>query len=393
MRIVVLGYVIRGPLGGLAWHYLQYVMGLRDLGHDVYFLEDSGDYPSCYDPARGVTDTDPSYGLEFAARAFDRIALGDRWAYFDAHRDAWLGPAADGIAKICSTSDLLLNVSGINPLREWMMDIPTRAFIDTDPAFTQIRNISNPNAMKAALLHNVHFSFGENLVTGRARVPDDGLQWLPTRQPLVLSAWPVIPSPSEGGFTTVMQWDSYPSLDYEGVRYGMKSDSFAEYIELPSRVPHTFELALGSSTAPRALLTSNGWHVRDPLAPTRTLWSYQDYIQGSRCEFSVAKQGYVTGRTGWFSERSAAYLASGRPVLVQDTGFTHWLNGDAGVIPFGNIDEAVAGVEELDMRYEAHCRAAREVAAEYFDARKVLPDLVAAACHTTAPSVATGSGS
>jgi hypothetical protein len=388
-RIIVLGYLVRGPLGGLAWHYLQYVMGLRDLGHDVYFLEDSDDYPSCYDPLRGVTDTDPSYGLEFASHAFERIGLGDRWAYFDAHTDAWFGPAGEHIERICSSSDLLLNVSGVNPIREWLADIPSRALIDTDPAFTQIRHILNPKDLQVALLHTTHFSFGENVVKGERDFPDDGLRWKATRQPLVLGAWPVVVAPPERMFTTVMQWDSYPPLHFQGVRYGMKSDSFVEYIDLPERASHTFELALGSATAPRSLLRRKGWRVRDSRVPTRTPWSYQSYIRRSGSEFSVAKQGYVIGRTGWFSERSAAYLASGRPVLVQDTGFTDWLKTNQGVVPFRNMEEAVAGVEELDARYEIHSRAAREVAGEYFDARKVLSGLIEACLSTATP--ATGS--
>src|SRR3990172_10667736 len=154
LRVIVLGYIVRCPLGGLAWHHLQYFLGLARLQHDVYFVEDSDDVPwSCYDPMRNVTDTDPTYGLAFAKNTFERVGLGDRWAYYDAHRGQWLGPCANRIIDICNSADLVLNLSGANPLRPWLLGIPVRAYIDTDPVFTQIRNITDPSRRFRALQH------------------------------------------------------------------------------------------------------------------------------------------------------------------------------------------------------------------------------------------------
>ena len=144
MRIIVRGYLVRGPLGGIGWHHLQYVLGLVRLGHDVYFAEDSDDYPSCYNPVTDVLDTDPSYGLDFARSAFARLELADRWAYYDAHTSRWYGPAAEKMLGLFKSADLLLNCSGINPLRDWHLNIPARALIDTDPVFTQIRHLTDP---------------------------------------------------------------------------------------------------------------------------------------------------------------------------------------------------------------------------------------------------------
>ena len=146
LRIVVLGYIVRGPLGGLAWHHLQYVLGLAQLGHDVYFLEDSDDYPSCYDPSRHVFDTDPTYGLRFASSTFERLGLTERWAYHDAHTSQWFGPCGERITDVCRDAVLALNVSGLNPLRPWLLQVPKRIFIDTDPVFTQIRHLQDPGA-------------------------------------------------------------------------------------------------------------------------------------------------------------------------------------------------------------------------------------------------------
>jgi hypothetical protein len=376
LRIVVLGYLVRGPLGGLAWHHLQYLLGLAQLGHEVLFVEDSDDYPSCYDPSRNVVDTDPGYGLRFAARTLDRLGLGERWAYHDAHTGRWLGPAAGWALRYCSEAELLLNVSGVNPIRDWLGGIPARVLVDTDPVFTQIRHLSDPAARELAQRHTAFFSFGENIGREGCSVPDDGFPWQPTRQPVVLDAWPVSEGPAGGRFTTVMQWDSYPAREHGGRRYGMKSASFAPYLDLPGRVAPVLELAVGSESAPRDLLREHGWAVRDPLEPTRDPWTYQQYIQESSAEFSVAKHGYVVSRSGWFSERSAAYLASGRPVVTQETGFSTWLPTGSGVVSFDTFDEARQGIEEVRHRYAFHCRAAREVAEESFDARTVLTGML-----------------
>ena len=376
LRIVVLGYIVRGPLGGMVWSNLQYLLGLARLGHDVYFVEDSDDYASCYNPVKGISSTDPTYGLRFAKRTFERTGLGDRWAYHDAHTLRWHGPCAGRILEICATADCLLNLCGVNPLRPWFMQIPARAFIDEDPAFTQIRHLTDPVARNRAFQHTAFLSFAENIGMGRCAIPNDWLPWQATRQPVVLDALPVTPGRPQGKFTTVMQWESYPAREYGGVRYGMKSDSFGAYIDLPDEAGRVFELTLSGSTGPRALLSSRGWAIRNPRGPTRDPWTYERYIQQSKAEFSVAKHGYVVSRSGWFSERSAAYLASGRPVLIQDTGFSDWLETGSGVIPFNTREEVAAGIEEINRHYEFQCRAARAMAEEYFDARKVLPRLI-----------------
>lgn len=376
LRIIVLGYVVRGPLGGMVWSNLQFLMGIRKLGHDVYFVEDSDDYPSCYDPSRHVTDTDPSYGLDFAGRIFSRIGMGERWAYYDAHTASWLGPCAGKIIEICHDADVVLNLCGVNPLRPWLMNAPVRVFIDEDPAFTQISHNVNSDKRHRALQHNAFFSFAENIGQAQCSVPTDGLPWRPMRQPLVLDS--ILPSPGKpnGRFTTVMQWDSYPSREFKGVKYGMKSDSFSPFIDLPSKTGSLFELAVGGPTAPLNLLREKGWHPLDPLTPTRDPWLYQAYIEQSKAEFSIAKEAYVATGSGWFSERSVTYLATGRPVVVQETGFSDWLEAGTGVVSFRNPEEAIAALEDVNSRYSVHCCAAREVAEEYFDSSKILPKLL-----------------
>jgi hypothetical protein len=173
-----------------------------------------------------------------------------------------------------------------------------------------------------------------------------------------------------------MQWDSYSLREYNGNSYGMKSRSFGPYMDLPRHTDAGLELAVGSESAPRELLKTNGWRVCDPLKVTRELETYQRYIQGSKAEFSIAKHGYVVSGSGWFSERSANYLASGRPVLVQETGFSSWMNTGYGVIAFNSPEEAIAGIERIDQSYALQCEAARAVAEEYFDSDMVLTSMI-----------------
>lgn len=375
MQIVVLGYIVRGPVGGLAWHYLQYVMGLARMGHDVCFLEDSGDTSwCCYDPSRHVSDTDPTFGLAFAARAFQIAGIPERWAYYDAHTGQWHGPLAQSALDHCANAELLLNLSGENQLRNWTRRIPRRAFVDTDPVFTQIRHLTDAGRRENAEQHTVFFSFGENVGRG-ASIPDDGFPWQPTRQPIVLDAWPVVPAPDAGRFRTVMQWESYAAREYQGRRFGLKSDSFMPYLDLPVRVGTRFEIAVGGRSAPQ-LLGAHGWIVSNPLVAIPDPLGYQRFLQQSKAEFTVAKHGYVVSRSGWFSERSAAYLASGRPVVAEDTGFRAYMPSGDGLLPFSSPAEAVQAVTDVLKRYDHHCRAARALAEAQFDSRRVLQDLL-----------------
>jgi hypothetical protein len=374
LKIIVLGYIVRGPIGGLAWHHLQYVIGLSALGHDVLFVEDSNDYPSCYNPETHVTDSDPSYGLRFISDVFGRAGLAEQWAYFDAHRNSWRGPAAASVLDFARSADVLLNLSGVNPIRDFLAPIERRVFVDTDPVFTQIRHLTEPDAMRMAKRHTSFFSFGENFGKPDCLIPNDGLAWRPTRQPVVVDAWPMAEGPTDGAYSSVLQWDSYPARRYNGMEFGMKSQSFVDFIALPEQVAGRYELAIGNG--PTDLLVRHGWKVRDALAVTKDPWIYQSYLCNSKAELSIAKHGYVVSRSGWFSERSANYMACGRPVIVQDTGFQTWLPVGEGVLAFRSIDEALSCIQDVETRYQRHCRTARDLVEEFFGAEKVLGKLL-----------------
>ena len=376
MRIVVLGYIVRGPLGGMCWHYLQYLVGFRQLGHEVLFLEDSDDYPSCYDPSAHITGTDPSYGVEFISDLFKKYELQNNWAYYDEHGDRWIGLSKNEVTEFCKTADIVLNISNVNPLREWWMQIPTRILIDTDPAFTQIRHIEEERYRKIAEHHTHFFSFGENFGKPGCSMPDDGFNWKPTRQPISLDLWKVShPTPS-GNWTTVMQWDSYKPRQFKGTSFGMKSASFDEYFDLPKSTAEKFQLAIGTATAPVDKLKKAGWQLTDPLAVTLNAETFQQFLGSSKGEFSVAKHGYVVSNSGWFSERSADYLAIGKPVLLQGTGFSHIIETGRGLFSFNSPEEALESIAEINLDYAKHCAYAREIAESFFDSDKVLTSLL-----------------
>jgi len=376
MRVVVLGYIVRGPIGGLAWHHLQYVLGLARLGHDVLFVEDSDDYPSCYDPGRHVVDCDPSYGLRFATSAFDLVGLGEAWSYYDAHTRCWLGPARDYAEAFCRSADVVLNVSAVNPLRDWTIKVPARVFVDTDPAFTLVKHLTDDTARSRALDHNAHFTFAENVARGTAKLPDDGFQWRPTRQPVVLDMWQMTSTPLEAPFTTVMQWQSYPTVEHAGIEYGTKSASFESFIDLPGYTTETLEIALGGADAPRTMLADKGWKLQNPLEVARTPELFQDYLRGSKGELAVAKHGYVASNSGWFSERSAGYLASGRPVITQATGFSEWLPVGCGLFSFREMREAIEAIQQVRKDPHRNQIEARRIAEDYFESGEVLSRLL-----------------
>lgn len=377
MRIVVLGYIIRGPLGGLCWHYLQYILGLRKLGHVVLFLEDSDNFPSCYNPETNTTIADPSYGINFILNLFKQYDLQENWAYYDEHKNQWLGKSKNEVLDFCKNADIILNISNVSPLREWWAGIPKRVLIDTDPAFTQIRHLTDKKYMTIAESHTHFFSFGENFGKTGCLIPNDGFNWIPTRQPIVLDVWNISPPNPVSAWTTVMQWDSYTVSHYKGISYKMKSASFNDYLGLPKTITDSFELAIGSPSTPDEMLKQAGWKLSNPLSIARTPENFQHYIQQSKGEFSVAKHGYVISNSGWFSERSAGYLASGRPVVVQETGFSQNIETGRGLFAFSSLQEAITAIKEINDNYPNHCRYARELAEEYFNSDRVLKSMLA----------------
>jgi hypothetical protein len=374
LRIVVTGLIAQYPLGGVAWDYGQYAAGLARLGHDVYYLEDTGQWP--YNPREGGVSATCDFNVEYLRAAMRRFGLDDRWAYRFPHGDQWFGLTPSRREEVLRTADVLVNVSGSLADPGTYRHIPRLVYIDSDPVFTQVKVARDPVYFARLIdLHDVHFSFGERL-SGRF---DSGHDWRPTRQPILLSEWRP-DRPRRDAFTTVMNWTSYKPVVHDGKEYGQKNVEFMRFIDLPSAVaPAVLELAVNAGkieSTPRDLLARKGWRLADPGVVCPEAGSYQAYIESSAAEWTVAKHGYVAGRSGWFSCRSACYLAAGRPVVVQDTGFSDVLPAGEGIVPFTTPEEAAEGIRSVRRDYDRHSRAARELAAEYFAAERVLPRLL-----------------
>jgi hypothetical protein len=382
IKILCSGHLLRYPLGGHTWHHLQYLIGFKRLGHEVIYFEHFGWEDSCYDPSDNTMTGTPSYGTAYILRVLREYGLAERWCYLAEDGTAY-GMPRTRLAEFCRECDVYFNLSNIN----WIPDLEEcrrRALIDTDPVFTQIgaHGLGGPFSR-----YHVLFTYGQNVHRFGCDMPTDGACWSPTRQPVVLDLWPVTPGNCSGPFTTVMNWSPFGDIEYDGRLYGQKDRVFEPFFSLPKDTDQPMELAISAPAAVQERLANGGWRLMNPVHVTRDPWVYQDYLRNSRAEFSVAKHGYVTTACGWFSDRSAAYLASGRPVVIQDTGFSDWLPTGAGVVAFNSSEEAIHGLMEINARYDFHCRAARAIAEEYFDARRVLSDLIERAMgDASAPS-------
>jgi hypothetical protein len=375
LRIVVTGLIAQYPLGGVAWDYLQYALGLARLGHEVYYFEDTGQWP--YNPQEGGVSEGCEFNVRYLAEVMARFGLGERWAYRFPWESQWFGLPDGRRAEVLASADLLINVSGSLADPTEYRRIPRLAYLDSDPVFTQVKLARGQQDFRRLVdAHDAYFTFGETLSDA---VPETGHRWRPTRQPIVLDEWhPQKPRPDV--FTTVMNWTSYKPLEYAGRSYGQKDVELMRYLDLPSAVePAVLELAVAAGKTRRTpydLLARKGWRLADPDRVAPDLDSYRTYIETSYAEWSVAKNGYVEGRSGWFSCRSACYLAAAKPVVVQDTGFSALLPVGEGLVPFRTAEEAAAGIAEVRGHYHRHSAAARAIAEEYFGSHAVLSRLV-----------------
>ncbi|MBT8240442.1 MAG: glycosyltransferase family 1 protein [Acidimicrobiia bacterium] len=376
LRIIVSGLIAQYPLGGVAWDYGQYLSGLAALGHDVYYLEDTGHWP--YNPQEGGISKTADYNVRYLADVMRELSLPDRWAYRFPHGPRWYGLDERTREEVIRSADIIINVSGTLERPHEYTGNAVLVYIDTDPVFTQIKLKRGQQDFANLIdLHDVLFSFGET-IAARSEL-DTGHEWLATRQPIVLDAWDTGHESVRPEFTTVMNWSSYKPVEFDGKIYGQKDDEFRKFLDLAGLVSSPLEVAMAAGNkagAPVELLRHRRWNVVDPNAVCSDLASYRTYLERSRAEFSVAKGGYVTGNAGWFSCRSACYLAAGRPAVVQDTGFADVLPVGLGLIAFRDLDQAVAGIEAVESAYDSHSRAARDIAREYFDSANVLTRLI-----------------
>jgi len=373
VKIVFAGIIARYPFGGVTWCSLMYLLGLRALGHEVLYIEDTGE--CIYDPEQNTRSLDPSYGTRYIHSALEPFDLGNRWSFVN-YDGSHHGLDAEAVRAYCAEAELFINLSGGSWFwRDEYARIPHRVFIDSDPVFTQLA-IAKGEAWYVDFFRGFDhlFTFGANIGTPASDVPDGGFAWHKTWQPVVTDLWRTAVPPAVPRFTTVMTWRTESFTDVDG----NKDREFERFLDLPRRTRHPLTLAING---PETLLREHGWATIDAMSVSRSLWDYRDFIQGSKGEFGIAKHAYVSRRSGWFSDRTECYLAAGRPAVVQDTGWSAHVPAGTGLLPFSSAEEAMDALDSVDRDYPRHARRAVEIATEYFEASRVLPSFLERACE------------
>ena len=375
LPLIVSGMIAGDPYqGGAAWAVLQYVLGLRRLGYDVCLIE-----PIAAKALRPVgTSLDSSENAEYFHAVSAAYGLEGCSSLILEGSNETAGVPYPELRKICKSAAALLNISGMLQREDLIAGIPLRIYLDLDPGFNQLWHSTQGIDMRFAA-HNRFVTVGNALGKTDCPVPDCGVRWITTFQPAVLEYCTANAPVMYDGLTTVANWRGYGSIQHDGVFYGQKAHSLRELVDLPTRTTEKFLMALSihpDEYQDLASLSLNGWRLLDPARVAGTPWQYLSFIGGSKAEFGVAKSGYVHARCGWFSDRSACYLASGRPVIAQDTGFGNYLPCGEGLFRFRTADDALAAIEQINNDYPRQSKAARSIANEYFESAKVLSKLL-----------------
>lgn len=374
-RLLVMGMLGGNPFAGIAWQVLHYLEGLRRIGCEVAYVEDTQAWP--YDPDRNEIVEDARYAARYLAEVLGRL---DRlsWAYVAPSGEV-LGMSAAELGRAVAEADGLINLSGSTVLRDGYLRVPTRVYLETDPVMPQLE-VDQGREFTISMLaaHSHHFSYGEKLGHPDCLVPVSRFAYRPTRQPVVLDWWPVPDDPGSE-YTTVANWrQTQKNIVWRGDTYYWSKDrEFEPFLDLPARSGRALALALACDDEQvLSRLRSHGWAVSDALALTRSIDDYRSFVAGSRAEFTVAKDQNIRLRSGWFSDRSACYLASGRPVITQDTGFADVLPTGEGLFSFRTMDDVLRAIDAVESDLDRHRRAARAIAEEHFAAERVLVPLL-----------------
>jgi hypothetical protein len=377
MRIAVLGEMGGSPYAGMTWLHLNWIKALVRLGHDVWYVEDNGKWP--YDPTLNTLTADSRYAIAHLANALGHIGLGDRWVYRNPQSGDCHGRSATQLRELYRSADVLLNVCAATALREEHLVVPARVWLETDPVVAQLKIAAGDEILRSQLLefHNLHASYGENYGAPDCAVPLHGVRFVKTRQPIDLESWPGRFTESAEFFTTIANFRlDVHDVEYAGDLYRWsKHDQWEKIRTLPSITGQRFRLALKASAEDAAEMRRWGWGTIDALAFTYDPFGdYRAFIQESRGEITVAKDQNIRLRSGWFSERDACYLASGKPVVAQDTAFR--IPTGEGLFRFTTVDEAAAAIDTINADYRRHCDAARSIAEEFFDGPTVVARLL-----------------
>lgn len=375
---VCVGSIGKLPLAGLSLYDLHHVVGLADLGYEVHYVERQNTPAECYDPLADDMTDDPSFARQYIESLLPRFGIESPHYSFIDRSNRCFGSSWTQLREALERADFVLTIADPTWFDELAL-CPRRAFIDGDPLFTQVAMLEADGPASCAPEHyDVAFTYGTRIGRPDCLIPAVGRRWLPARPVIATRLWKATRPPNEAPLTNIMSWAAGSEIQCNGMSFGHKDRTFGAFMGLPRHVDRRCVLALGGP-GPRQLMIEAGWELVDPLAASRTLEAYRDFVSESWADFGVAKHAYVASRSGWFSDRSTIYLASGRPVLHQDTGFTDWLPTGDGVLPFSSLEEAVEGVARLEADYARHSRAARALAEEHFEATVVLAEMLTAA--------------
>jgi hypothetical protein len=381
-RLIVMGFMGSCPIAGVIWQHIHYIVGLQRLGHDVFYIEDSARLP--YNPDTFEVNNE----FDYAARILEQIAaefgFRYRWSfcarYLPGNPTAGLPPKK--IRQLYREADAILNVCGTQEFNDDLLASDRILYIESDPGVEQIKVDQRVRStIKYLRRHHALFTFGENVGSSSFPVPTHKLNWLPTRQPIVTDLWKTNRRPLPASvFTSVANWSTsgLKDIEWRGEKYlWSKSREFIRFVAAPKTSGEPFELATDiKDDRTREKFLRNGWRFRAPHDLSADYRLYRDYIRRSKGEFTVAKDQYVRLHTGWFSDRSGCYLAAGRPVIIQETGFTKLFGGRHGLIAFQSLGEIAEAVRMINADYSRHSLAAREIAREFFEAEKVLRSLL-----------------
>ena len=383
-KIVVMGFMGSCPIAGVIWQHVHYLVGLQQLGHEAYYLEDSARFP--YNPSTFETSEDATYAGATLQRLADRFGFAGRWSFCPRYRSDpaahTLGMPLSRVRALYREADAILNVCGAQELNEDLLQSSRILYVESDPGVEQIKvDQGVQDTIDYLSRHAALFTFGEGIGSPEFPVPLHGLTWLPTRQPVVTALWRAAGSPPpEAVFTSIANWSTSGTKDMEwrdDTYLWSKSLEFLKFACAPLAAGEEFQLATEiPDTATREHFLSRRWTLVPPHAMSADPDAYAAYIRASKGEFTVAKDQYVRLRTGWFSDRSACYLAAGRPVVTQDTGFTRLYGGQGGLFGFDSLENIAEAVREINADYARHSRLAHELACELFEARKVIASLL-----------------
>ncbi len=381
-KIVVMGFMGSMPIAGVIWQHVHYLVGLQRLGHDIYYIEDSARIP--YNPTNFDTNNDFGYAAKILGQLAREFGFERRWGFCARYLPdlPTAGLSLTRIRRLYREADAILNVCGTQEFNDDLLQSDRLLYVESDPGVEQIKVDKKVRSTIDYLgKHRALFTFGENIGNDRFPVPLHKLRWFPTRQPVVTDLWKTSRAPNATAvFTSIANWSTsgLKDIEWRGEKYlWSKSREFLRFVAAPTKSGEPFELATDiKDEKTRNKFLANDWRFRPPHLMSVDYWDYRNYIRNSKGEFTVAKDQYVRLHTGWFSDRSACYLAAGRPVITQETGFTDHYGNDGGLFAFRSLGEIAEAVREINADYKKQSRAARAVAREVFEAEKVLSDLL-----------------